>query len=73
MKRRSAFAGLLMLCVATCASAQEAAEDGRTQYPAFMLNSYFTFNVGSMRYIFSGDQLAPGFRAESIEIPQIAI
>ena len=72
MKLRSAFAGLLMLCVATCASAQEAAEDGRTQYPAFMLNSYFTFNVGSMRYIFSGDQLAPGFRAESIEIPHLA-
>ena len=47
-------------------------EDNRTQYPAFMLNSYFTLNLGSMRYIFSGDQLAPGLQAESIEIPHLA-
>src|SRR5580765_5031819 len=54
------------------ASAQEpVSEDTRTQYPAFMSNSYFTLNVGSIRYIFSGDQLAPGFKAESIDIPHL--
>ena len=73
MKLTSAFIGLLMVCAATCASAQDSpSEDNRTQYPPFMLNSYFTVNLGSIRYIFSGDQLAPGFRAESIDIPHLA-
>src|SRR4051794_30678409 len=65
--------GLVILCAAPCASAQEAAsDDHRTQYPPFMINSYFTVNFGSIRYIFSGDQLAPGFQAESIDIPHLA-
>jgi hypothetical protein len=51
------------VCVATCASAQEAVpEDTRTQYPPFMVNSYFTLDVGRIGYVFSGDQLEPGFR-----------
>ena len=37
-----------------------------------MINSYFTLNLGSIRYIFSGDQLEPGFQAESIDIPHLA-
>ncbi len=64
-----------MVCAATCASAQDVSprnDRTRTQYPPFMLNSYFTFNLGSIRYIFSGDQLAPGFQAESIDIPHLA-
>ena len=47
--------GVLLLCVATCAAAQETpADDGRMQYPAFLANSYFTVNLGSMRYTFHG-------------------
>ena len=64
---------VLIVCAASRAPAQETPPvDTRTQYPAFMLNSYFTVNVGSIRYIFSGDQLAPGFQAESIDIPHLA-
>jgi hypothetical protein len=73
MKPRSALAGLLIVCAATCAAAQETPpEDNRTQYPAFMVNSYFTINLGSIRYIFSGDQLAPGYQADTIGIPHLA-
>ncbi len=62
------------MCVATCASAQEAtSEDTRTQYPAFMANSYFTFDVGRIGYVFSGQQLEPGFQVESIDIPGLAV
>jgi hypothetical protein len=58
--------------VAAGASAQEApTEDTRTQYPSFLTNSYFDLNVGSMRYLFTADQLAPGFQAESIAIPKL--
>jgi hypothetical protein len=54
------------------ASAQEPNQtDTRTQYPAFMTNSYFTLNLGSIRYIFSNDQLAPGFKSESVDIPHL--
>ena len=49
-------------CVATCASAQTSVhEDTRAQYPAFLSNSYFTLNVGSIRYLFDDRQLEPGF------------
>ena len=62
------------MCVAAGASAQEAApEDTRTQYPPFMANSYFTLDVGRIGYVYSGDQLQPGFRAESIDVPGLAV
>ena len=32
-------------------------DDTRTQYPAFMANSFFSFSVGSIGYLFSGTQL----------------
>lgn len=41
-------------------------QDTRTQYPAFLKNSYFHFNFGYMNIPFSGDHLQPGFVAESI-------
>jgi hypothetical protein len=47
-------------------------DDGRTQYPALLANSYFTVNLGSMRYIYSNDQLAPGLHADTVEIPHLA-
>ena len=62
---------------APAAAAQEpgpddaGAKDTRTQYPAFLANSYFALNVGSIRYIFSDDQLAPGFHAQSIDTPHL--
>ena len=62
------------MCVATCASAQEAVpEDTRTQYPPFLANSYFTLDVGRIGYVFSGDQLEPGFKAASVDVPGLAV
>ena len=68
--------GVLLVCLATGASAQEAAspsDDTRTQYPAFMRDSYFTLRGGAIGYLFSATQLEPGFVAESIEKPRPAI
>jgi hypothetical protein len=60
--------------VATCASAQEAVpEDTRTQYPPFLSNSYFTLDVGRIGYVFSGDQLEPGFKAAAVDVPGLAV
>jgi hypothetical protein len=73
-KRWSALAGALIVCAAARAAAQEApADDTRTQYPAFMTNSFFSANVGSIGYLFSGTQLEPGFQAESIDKPRLAV
>ena len=73
IRLRTAFTGALVACVATCASAQPAPpEDTRTQYPTFLANSYFSFSVGSIGYFFSADQLEPGFRAESVDVPRLA-
>ncbi len=47
--------------------------DGRTQYPKFMENSFFTFSVGFIGYRFGQRQLEPGFQAESIEKPKLAV
>lgn len=72
-KRSIGLAGLLLVCLAAGASAQDAnGDDGRTQYPAFMADSYFTFDVGSIGYLFSGTQLEPGFEAEKIQKPRLA-
>jgi Lipid A 3-O-deacylase (PagL) len=62
------------VCAATGASAQQATDDDtRTQYPVFMANSFFSFNVGSIGYLFSGTQLQPGFQVESIDKPRLAV
>ena len=64
----------LVLGAATCVSAQQAEDDDtRTQYPAFLANSYFAFDVGSIGYLFSGTQLQPGFQAASIDKPRLAV
>jgi opacity protein-like surface antigen len=74
MRRWSGLTGGLIVCVATCASAQQTTpEDTRTQYPAFLTNSYFTFDVGSIGYLFSGRQLEPGFQVESVDVPRLAV
>jgi hypothetical protein len=69
---------MLVLCLATGASAQDAAQeaapdDTRTQFPAFMRDSYFSLRVGYIGYLFTGTQLEPGFQAESIERPRPAV
>lgn len=74
MGLRSGFAGMLVLCLATGATAQEAAStDTRTQYPAFMRDSYFSLRMGYIGYLFTDTQLEPGFQAGSIERPRPAV
>jgi hypothetical protein len=46
IRRSIAFTGALIVCLAACASAQETSEDTRTEYQAFLTNSYCTVNVG---------------------------
>jgi hypothetical protein len=47
-------------------------EDTRTQYPAFLADSYFAVSLGSIDYGFSGRQLEPGFQAEAVDVPPAA-
>ena len=73
MARCSALlSALALVCgFGALASAQgrpEAAADSRTQYPAFLSNSYFGFSVGSINYPFSGRQLESGFQVESVDV-----
>lgn len=64
----------LLACMATAASAQEAPrEDTRTQYPPFLANSFFTVDVGRIGYVFSGDQLEPGFKVAKVDVPGLAV
>ncbi len=79
--------GALLVCTAAAARAQApapapaptptppatASDDTRTQYPAFMANSYIDFNVGAIGYLFSSTQLQPGFQADSIDKPRLAV
>ena len=78
MRLRRAITGMLMLCFAAAASAQEPAqaaapEDARTQFPAFMRDSFVSLRGGWIGYLFSDTQLEPGFQAESIEKPRPAV
>lgn len=50
-----------------------AAQDGRAQYPSFLSNSYVDLNIGYVDYPFSSLQVEPGYRAESIAIPHLAV
>ena len=74
MGLRRAIAGMLVLCFAAAASAQDApSEDTRAQYPAFMRDSYFSLRLGYIGYLFTATQLEPGFEAGSIERPRPAV
>src|SRR2546423_4583949 len=57
---------------ASADAAAPADEDTRTQYPAFLANSYFSVNVGYIDYRFSDRQLEPGFHAGSVGVPHVA-
>src|SRR5215831_11773505 len=52
---------------------EKPAMDGRTQYPKFMENSFFTFSVGFIGYRFNQRQLEPGFEAETVDKPKPAV
>ena len=69
---RSGIVALLIVCAAAGAAAQEQSGDARAQYPSFLANSYFTFNVGRIGYLFTDSQLEPGFSVESVDVPPIA-
>jgi len=63
-----------VFALAAGASAQvPASTDTRTQYPPFLANSYFTFNVGSIRYLFTGNELESGFSSESVDVPHVGV
>src|SRR5258706_6346779 len=67
---------LLAVCLVTCIAGHAEAqtkEDTRTQYPAALANSYFSVNVGAVDYLFSSQQLQPGFRTGSIETPHLTV
>lgn len=59
---------IVLFAVCNCAKSQ----DKRTQYPAFLKNSYFSVNVGYINYPFSNQQMEPGFHVSSIHIPHVA-
>jgi opacity protein-like surface antigen len=61
-----------LLATPAFAQAPQARDDERTQYPAFLANSYFTIGVGYIGYDFSAEQLQPGFHAASITVPHVA-
>ena len=68
-------AGVLVTTLLTastaCAQDAPAHEDTRTQYPAFLANSYFSINAGYITYDFSQSQLEPGFRVASVDVPHV--
>jgi len=46
--------------------------DTRTQYPAFLINSYFGVDAGYLDYGFTERLLEPGFHVERITVPHAA-
>ncbi len=66
------FAAILLLgCTAASATAQPS-PDPPAPYPAWLANSYFSVNVGSLSQSFTSRQLEPGFQAASIAEPRLA-
>ena len=50
-----------------------AGQDVRAQYPRFLSRSYIGLNMGYINYPFSSLQLEPGYEAESIRVPHLAL
>jgi hypothetical protein len=69
MKTRTLTAILILLICSYPALAQ----DDRTQYPAFLAKSYFNINLGYINFPFSGEQLEPGYTAESVQVPHLGV
>src|SRR5438309_4791486 len=49
------------------------AQDDRVQYPVLLRNAYFGLNLGYINYPFSNAQLAPGYSAQSVTVPHMAV
>ena len=49
------------------------AQDQRAQLPGILSRSYIGLNMGYIDYPFSMDQLEPGYRAESVRVPHLAV
>ena len=49
------------------------AQDQRAQLPGILSRSYIGLNMGYIDYPFSMDQLEPGYRAESVKVPHLAV
>lgn len=49
------------------------AQDTRTQYPKLLSNAYFGVNLGYINYPFTNANLAPGFQAQHVKVPHLAI
>ena len=64
---------VLFFCLSVFFSARVVAQDKRTQYPSFLANAYFGVNVGYIHYPFTNAHLEPGFAAESVKIPHVAV
>jgi hypothetical protein len=71
--------GALILCLGMHVSAQQtvvpdppAHADTRTQYPAFLVDSYFGLSLGFIDYDFSARQLEPGFAVQTVDVPHVA-
>jgi len=56
----------------TSSSSAPSDADTRTQYPAFLANSYFSIAAGYIDYRFSPRQLERGYLVESIDVPHLA-
>jgi hypothetical protein len=66
----AALAVFFLAAAAMPVEAQDTA-DTRTQYPALLANSYASFSVGAVDYLFSAAQLQNGVRAGSIDTPHL--
>ncbi|MFL5740531.1 MAG: acyloxyacyl hydrolase [Flavisolibacter sp.] len=49
------------------------AQDDRVQYPVLLRNAYFGLNLGYINYPFSNAQLMPGYSAQSVTVPHMAV
>src|SRR5579884_3019150 len=63
---------LVLVAIAPPAVAQPPADDDRTPLPAWLANSYFNVNVGSLAQSFTARQLEPGFHVDSVDEPRLA-
>ena len=67
------------MCLGRLVSAQDPTDagapphaDARTQFPAFLIDSYVGLNLGFIDYHFSDRQLEPGFSVQTVDTPHVA-
>lgn len=49
------------------------AQEKRAQYPGLLRKAYFGLDAGAINYPFSNKHLAPGYTAESVTVPHLAL